>query len=192
MLSKLLITACQVTLPALLAVLSSQMLSAQTCGCAQNSPNSSSSGVIAGPATPCATCGARPSSWGSSAGAVGGADGQNLNTTLIAQFPPNTATTYSFPQGTLPQVEYCMCTGQYDPVTGSEFAIASAENGYLFVHTVVPSTSTEIPDQSTMDTWFFEDSPSIRNRHFATSTTEGGIPLLRTKKYSVGVIAGSN
>ena len=113
--------------------------------------------------------------------------GQNLNVTLLAQFPPATNTTYSDPPGTQPQAEYSMCTGQSDPITGEEFAIAGAQNGYFFVHTTVPAHSNDLPTGATMDTWFFEDPPSIRWRGvksfrdyvYAVQPTHSGIRRFR-------------
>ena len=69
-----------------------------------------------------------------------------------------------------------MCTGQYDPQSGAEFAIAAAENGYLFVHTQLPTDSNDNLVGATMDTWFFADPPAIRWR---------GVKAFRNYVYTV-------
>ncbi|MEC7584854.1 MAG: hypothetical protein VYE77_11100, partial [Planctomycetota bacterium] len=172
MISRVLISVCQFVLPLLLAIQTTETLRGQGCACGQT-PTPVVNPRPGTPLTPCANCGTRPTGSTGSAGAI---DGQNLNTTLLAHFPPGTPTTYATPPGTLAQPEYCMCTGQYDPQSFAEFAIAAAENGYLFVHTQLPTDSNDNLVGATMDTWFFADPPAIRWR---------GVKAFRNYVYTV-------
>ncbi|GAB4144141.1 MAG: hypothetical protein Fur0037_11890 [Planctomycetota bacterium] len=112
---------------------------------------------------------------------------QSPEVVRIGHFPPGTPTTWSFPTGTLPAMEYSMCTGHVDPASGREFAVAGASNGILFVDAIPPYHAWDNLSGVQLDSWFFADAPasrwrglaSFRDHIYATSFMHAGIRTFR-------------